>query len=57
VVGVLADLTSISLVTMSKLRKLFLLTDEYDISITTRYIRSVAHVSAYRLRRETSNSD
>ncbi len=42
---------------MSELRKLFLLTDEHDISIQTRYIRSAANVWANRLNRETDNSD
>ena len=44
VVGVLTHLTSRSPVMMSKLRKLCLLTDEHDIAIRTRYIRSVANV-------------
>jgi hypothetical protein len=56
-VGVLTHLTSRSPSMMSKLRKLFLLTDEHDISIKTRYIRSAANVWAYRLSRETDNSD
>ena len=42
---------------MSKLRKLFLLTGEYDIFIRTRYISSNAKVWAYCLSRETDNSD
>ena len=42
---------------MSELRKLFLLADEHDISIKTKYIRSVANVRADRLNRETDNSD
>ncbi len=32
---------------MSELRKLFLLTDESDISIRTKYIRSAVNVWAY----------
>ncbi len=42
---------------MSERRKLFLLTDEHDISISTRYIRSAANVWLGRLSRETKNSD
>ncbi len=42
---------------MSELKKLFLLADEHDISIRTRYIRSAANVWADRLSRETDNSD
>ena len=42
---------------MLKLKKLFFLTDEHDISIKTRYIRSSANVWAYRLSRETDNAD
>ena len=42
---------------MSELRKLFLLTDEHDISIRTKYIRSAANVWADRLSRETDNAD
>jgi len=44
VVGVLTHLTSRSPTMMSELRKPFLLTDEHDISIKTRYIRSDANV-------------
>ena len=43
-VGVLTHLTSHSPSMMSELRKLFLLTDEHDISIRTRYIRNAANV-------------
>jgi hypothetical protein len=57
VVGVLTHLTSRSPAMMSELRKLFLLTDEHDICIRTRYIRSAANVWADRLSRETDNSD
>jgi hypothetical protein len=57
VVGVLTQLTSRSQAMISELRKLFLLTDEHDISIKTRYIRSVANVWAKRLIREIENSD
>ena len=39
------------------MRKLFLHTDEHDISIRTRYIRNAANVWADRLSRETDNSD
>jgi hypothetical protein len=42
---------------MSELRKLFLLIDERDISIKTKYIRSAANVWADRLSRETDNAD
>ena len=42
---------------MSELRKLFLLTDEHDISIMTMYIRNATNVWAARLSRETDNSD
>ena len=42
---------------ISELRKLFLLTDERDISIRTKYIRSTANVWADRLTRETANTD
>jgi hypothetical protein len=42
---------------MSELRKLFLLTDEHDISIRTKYICSAANVWADRLSRETDNAD
>ena len=44
VVGVLTHPTSRSPAMMSELRKLFLLIDEHDISIRTRYIRSAANV-------------
>ncbi len=57
VVGVLTHLTSRSQAMMSELRKLFLLTDEHDISIRTIYIRSAANFWADRLSRETENSD
>ena len=39
------------------LRKLFLLTDTYDIKIRTRYIRSATNVLADNLSRVTDNSD
>ncbi len=42
---------------MSKLRKLFLLTYEHDISIRTKYIRTAANAWADRLDREVDNSD
>ena len=42
---------------MSELRKLFLITDEHDISIGARYIRSATNVWAGRLGRESDNSD
>ena len=57
VVGVLTHLTSRSPTMMSDLRKLFLLTDEHDISIKTKYIRSAANVWADRLSRETDTAD
>ena len=57
VVGVLTHLTSRSLAMMSKLRKLFLLIDEHDISIRMRYIRSSENVWADRLSREADNAD
>ena len=57
VVGVLTHLTSRSTLMMSELRKRFLLTDEHDISIKTRYICSAASVWADRLNRETDNAD
>jgi hypothetical protein len=44
VVGALTRFTSRSPVMMSELRKLFLKTDEHDISIGTKYIRSAANV-------------
>ena len=56
-VGVLTHFTSRSPAMVSELRKLFLLIDEHDISIMTRYICSVANVWANRLSRETDNSD
>ena len=42
---------------MSELRKLFLLTDENDIKIPTKYIRSAANIWADKLSRETDTSD
>jgi hypothetical protein len=42
---------------MSELRKLFLLTDEHNISIRTMQIRNTVNVWACRLNRETDNSD
>ncbi len=57
-VGVLTHLACMSPAMMSELRKLFLLTDEHDISITTRYIRILSNVWAdHRLGREIGNSD
>ena len=44
VVGVLTHLASRSPTMMSEPRKLFLLTDEQDISIRTKYIRNAANV-------------
>jgi len=41
---------------MSELMKLFLLTDEHDISIRTKYIPSAASVWADHLSRETDNA-
>ena len=57
VIGVLTHLTSKSPTMMCKLRKLFLLTDTYDIKIRTKYIRSAANVWADNLSRVTDNSD
>jgi len=57
VVGVLTRLMPRSPVMMSELRKLFLLTDEYDIFIITKYIRNATNVWANRLSRETENAD
>jgi hypothetical protein len=57
VVGVLTHLTSRSPAMMSELRKLFLLTDEHDIRIRTKYIRSAANIWADKLSRETDTSD
>ncbi len=57
VVGVLTHLTSRSPVMMSELRKLFLLTDENDVTIRTQYIRSAANIWADKLSRETDTSD
>jgi hypothetical protein len=57
VVGVLTHLTSRSPAMMSKLRKLFLLTDENDIRIRTQYIRSATNIWADKLSRETDTSD
>ncbi len=56
-VGVLTHLTSRSPTMMSEMRNFFLLTDEHDISIRTRYIRIAVNVWANRLSRETDNSD
>jgi hypothetical protein len=42
---------------MSELRELFLLTDDHDISIRTKYIRSAASVWVDRLNQETDNAD
>ena len=42
---------------MSELRKLFLLIDEHDISIRTKYIRSAANVWADHLSLETDIAD
>ena len=42
---------------MSELRKLFLLTDERDMSIKTKYIRIAANVWANCLSRKTDNAD
>jgi hypothetical protein len=42
---------------MSKLKKLFLLKDENEIHIRTRYIRSAANIWADKLSRETDTSD
>jgi hypothetical protein len=41
---------------MLELKKLFLLTDEHDISIRTKFIRSAANLWADCLNRETDNS-
>jgi hypothetical protein len=57
VIGVLTHLTSRSPTMMCELRKLFLLTDTYDIKIRTKYIRSAANVWADNLSRVTDNSD
>ncbi len=51
VIGVLTHLTSRSPTMMCELRKLFLLTDTYDIKIRTNYIRSGANVWADKLSR------
>jgi len=56
-VGVLTHITSRSLAMMSELMKLFLLTDEQDISFRTKYIHSAANVRADRLSQETDNAD
>jgi hypothetical protein len=42
---------------MSEPGKFFLLTDEQDISIRTKYIRSASNVWADRLSRETDDAD
>ncbi len=55
--GVLTDLTSRSPTMMSEMMKLFLLTDEHDIIIMTKYIRNAANVWADRPSRETDNAD
>jgi hypothetical protein len=57
VVGVLTNLTSRSLVMMGVLRKLFLLTDENNIRIRTRYIRSAANIWADKLSKEQDSSN
>ena len=57
VIGALTNLTSKSPTVMCELRKLFLLTDTYDIKIRTHDIRSVAIVWADNLSRVTDNSD
>ncbi len=57
VVGVLTILTSRSPTIMSELRKLFLLTDENDIRIRTRSIRSATNILADKLSRVTDTSD
>ena len=57
VMRVLPHLTLRSHATISELRKLFLLTVEHDISITTKYIRNVANAWAYRQSGETDNAD
>ena len=56
-VGVLTHLTSRVPAMMSELRELFLLTDDHDISIRTKYIRSAASVWVDRLNQETDNAD
>ena len=56
-VGVLTHLMSRSPAMMSKLKKLFLLKDENEIHIRTRYIRSAANIWADKLSRETDTSD
>ena len=56
-VGVLTHFTSRSPTMMSELRKLFLFTDEHDMSIRARYIRSAPNVWANRPSRETDNAD
>ena len=57
VIGVLTHLTSRSPTMMCELRKLFLLTDTYDIKIRTKCIRIAAIVWANNLSRITDNSD
>ena len=56
-VGVLTHLTSRSPAMMSEFRKLFLLTDENNIRIRTKYIRSAANILADKLSRETDISN
>jgi hypothetical protein len=56
-IGVLTHLISKFPTMMCELRKLFLLTDTYDIKIWTKYIRSAANVLADNLSRVTDNSD
>ena len=57
VTGVLTHLTSKSHAMMCKLRKLFLLVDEFDIKIKTKYIRSASYIWADGLSRLRDKSD
>ncbi len=57
VIGVLTHLISKSPAMMSELRKLFHLTDEFDINTKTTYIRSAANIWADGLSRLKNNSD
>jgi hypothetical protein len=57
IIGVLTYLTTRSPAMMYKLRKSFLLIDEFDIKIGTTYIRSTAKNRAECLNRIKNNSD
>ena len=57
VVGVLTHRTSRSPAMISELRKLFLLTDENDTRIRTKYIRSAVNIWADKLSKKTDKSE